>query len=109
VRDNLELLLEMESEMASSGPRLTLTPGKMTEILHPCTIPSSRPRAWQVLVKLKNLKADIQPERSSKHTLSVEDSQEVTNTLWAFATWGAKPVERMMGQLERRAEAISGL
>ena len=28
--------------------------------------------------------------------------------LWAFATMGTKPGERMMGQLERRAEAISG-
>jgi len=32
----------------------------------------------------------------------------VANTLWAYATMGTKPGERMMGQLERRAKAISG-
>jgi hypothetical protein len=36
------------------------------------------------------------------------NSQEVANTLWAFATIGTKPGERLVGQLERRAEAISG-
>jgi hypothetical protein len=33
------------------------------------------------------------------------NSQEVANTLWAFATIGTRPGERMMGQLEERAEA----
>jgi hypothetical protein len=36
------------------------------------------------------------------------NSQNVANTLWAFATMGSKPGERMMGQLERRVEMISG-
>jgi hypothetical protein len=36
------------------------------------------------------------------------NSQDVANTLWAYAAMGTKPGERMMGQLERRAEAISG-
>jgi hypothetical protein len=35
-------------------------------------------------------------------------SQNVANTLWAYATMGTKPRERMMGHLERRVEAISG-
>jgi hypothetical protein len=35
-------------------------------------------------------------------------SQEVANTLWAYATMGRKPGERVMGLLEGRAEAISG-
>jgi hypothetical protein len=34
--------------------------------------------------------------------------QNVVNTLRAFATMGTKPGDRMMGQLERRTEAISG-
>jgi hypothetical protein len=34
--------------------------------------------------------------------------QEVANKMWAFATMGTKPGERMTGQLERRTEAISG-
>jgi hypothetical protein len=36
------------------------------------------------------------------------NSQAVANTLWAFATMGRKPGERLMGKLEGRAEAISG-
>jgi hypothetical protein len=36
------------------------------------------------------------------------NSQDVANTLWAFATMRTKPGERMMGQLDRRAETISG-
>jgi hypothetical protein len=35
-------------------------------------------------------------------------AHDVANTLWLFATTGTKPGERMMGQLERRAETISG-
>jgi len=30
----------------------------------------------------------------------------IANALWAYATLGPKPGEGMMGQLERRAEAI---
>ena len=37
------------------------------------------------------------------------NSQSDANTLWAFATMGRKPAERIMGQLERQAEAISDL
>jgi hypothetical protein len=33
---------------------------------------------------------------------------EVSNTLWAFTTRGKKPGEWPVGQLERRAEVISG-
>ncbi len=36
------------------------------------------------------------------------NAQEVANTPWAFATIGTKPGERLVGQLEQRAEAISG-
>ena len=37
------------------------------------------------------------------------NSQHVANTLWAFATMGTKPGDRMMVQLEgRRSEVISG-
>ncbi len=36
------------------------------------------------------------------------NSQDIANTLWAFATMGTKPGDNMMGQLERRAEGISG-
>ena len=36
------------------------------------------------------------------------NSQDIANTLWAFATMGRKPGDRMMGQLEVRTEAISG-
>ena len=35
------------------------------------------------------------------------NSQHIANTLWAFATLGRKPGERMIGQMEGRAEAIS--
>jgi hypothetical protein len=34
------------------------------------------------------------------------NSQDIANTLWAFATMGTKPGERIIGQLERRAEVI---
>jgi hypothetical protein len=41
-------------------------------------------------------------------TISGEfNSQEVANTMWAFATMGTKPGERMMGKLEWRPETIS--
>jgi hypothetical protein len=33
-------------------------------------------------------------------------SQNVANTMWAYATMGRKPEERVMEQLERRAQAI---
>jgi hypothetical protein len=36
------------------------------------------------------------------------NSQNVANTLWAYATMGRQPGERLMGMLEGRAEAISG-
>ncbi len=36
------------------------------------------------------------------------DSEDVSNTLWAYARMGRKPGERLMGLLEERAEAISG-
>jgi hypothetical protein len=35
------------------------------------------------------------------------DSQALVNTLWAYATMGRKPGERVMALLEERAEAIS--
>ena len=31
-----------------------------------------------------------------------------SNTLWAYATMGTKPVKPLMEQLERRSEAITG-
>ena len=34
--------------------------------------------------------------------------QGVANTLWAYATMGRKPGERMIGLLEQQAEAIAG-
>jgi hypothetical protein len=37
------------------------------------------------------------------------NSQSDANTLWALATMGRKPAERIMGKLERRAEAISDM
>jgi hypothetical protein len=45
-------------------------------------------------------------ERRAEAISGEFNSQAVGNTLWAFATMGTKPGERMMGQLERRAEAI---
>jgi hypothetical protein len=41
-------------------------------------------------------------------TIPTARLQTVANTLWAFATLGTKPGERLMGQLEGRAEVISG-
>ena len=35
-------------------------------------------------------------------------SQQVSNTMWGYATMGKTPGERGMRQLERRVEAISG-
>jgi hypothetical protein len=41
--------------------------------------------------------------------ISVEfNAQEITKTLWAFATTGIKPGELMMGQLGWRVEVVSG-
>jgi hypothetical protein len=36
------------------------------------------------------------------------NSQDIANTMWAYATMGTMPGERLMGKLEGRAEAISG-
>jgi len=36
------------------------------------------------------------------------NSQEVANTLWAFATMGLRPGGQLIGKLGRRTEAISG-
>jgi hypothetical protein len=47
-------------------------------------------------------------ERRAEAISGEFNSQNVANTLWAFATMGTKPGKRMMGQLERRAETISG-
>jgi hypothetical protein len=49
-----------------------------------------------------------QLERRAEAISGEFNSQNVANTLWAFATMGIKPGELMMGKLERRAEAISG-
>jgi len=40
--------------------------------------------------------------------LGSSSRRKVANTLWACATIGRNPGERMMGQLERRVESISG-
>jgi hypothetical protein len=49
-----------------------------------------------------------QLERRTEAISGEFNSQNVTNTLWAFETMGTKPGERMMGQLEWRTETISG-
>jgi hypothetical protein len=49
-----------------------------------------------------------QLERRAEAISGEFNSQDISNTLWAFATMGAKPGESVMGQLERRAEVISG-
>ena len=47
-------------------------------------------------------------ERRAEAIAGEFDSKGIANTLWAYATMGTKPGERMMGKLEGRAEAISG-
>ena len=47
-------------------------------------------------------------ERRAEAISGEFNSQNVANTLWAFAMMGTKPGEQMMGQLERRAETLSG-
>ncbi len=47
-------------------------------------------------------------ERRAEAMSGEFNSQEVANTLWAFATMGTKPGERMTVQVGRRTEAISG-
>ena len=49
-----------------------------------------------------------QLERRAEAMSGQLNSQEVANTLWAFATMRTKPGERVMGQQKRRAQAISG-
>jgi hypothetical protein len=49
-----------------------------------------------------------QLERRAEAMSGEFNSQDVANTLWAFATMGTKPGERMMGLLERRVEVIAG-
>jgi hypothetical protein len=46
-------------------------------------------------------------ERRAESVAGEFKPQEVSNTLWAYATMGRKPGERLMGLLERRAEVIS--
>ena len=46
-------------------------------------------------------------ERRAEAILGEFNSQDVPNTLWAFATMGRKPGERMMGQLEGRTCSFS--
>jgi hypothetical protein len=47
-------------------------------------------------------------ERRAEAISGEFNSQDVANTLWAYATMGRKPGERLMGQLGRRVDAISG-
>ena len=47
-------------------------------------------------------------ERRAEAVAGEFKSQEVSNTVWAYATMGMKPGERLMGLLERRAEATAG-
>ena len=47
-------------------------------------------------------------ERRAEAVSGEFNSQAVANTLWAFVTMETKLGERMMGQLERLVEAISG-
>jgi hypothetical protein len=49
-----------------------------------------------------------QLERRAEAISGQFNSQDVSNTLWAYATVGTKAGERMMGQLERWTEVISG-
>jgi hypothetical protein len=49
-----------------------------------------------------------QLERRTEAISGDFNSQDIANTLWAFATMGTKPGDNMMGQLERRAEGIPG-
>ena len=46
-------------------------------------------------------------ERRAEAISGEFNSQDVANTLWAFATMGRKPGERMMGQLEGRTCSFS--
>jgi hypothetical protein len=46
-------------------------------------------------------------ERRAEAISGEFNSQEVANTLWAFATMRRRPGELMMGQLEGRAEPNS--
>jgi hypothetical protein len=47
-------------------------------------------------------------ERRAEAISAEFNSQNVANTLWAYATMGTKPGERLMGHLERWSEEISG-
>ena len=47
-------------------------------------------------------------ERRAEATAGKFSSEEVANTLWAFATMGRDPGERVMELLERRTEATAG-
>ena len=47
-------------------------------------------------------------ERRAEAVSAQFNSQGVANTVWALATMGREPEERMMLALERRAEAVSG-
>ena len=47
-------------------------------------------------------------ERRAEAISGEFNSQAAANTLWAYATMGTKPGDRMMGQLERRTETTSG-
>ena len=48
-------------------------------------------------------------EGRAEETAGTFKSLEITNTLWAFATTGQKPGERLMGMLEGRAKDIAGM
>jgi hypothetical protein len=43
-------------------------------------------------------------ERQAEAILGKFDAQQISNTLWAYATMGTQPGERLMEKLEARAE-----
>ena len=47
-------------------------------------------------------------ERRAEAVAGTFNSQEVANTLWAYATMGREPGAGMTRELERRAEAVAG-
>jgi hypothetical protein len=60
-----------------------------------------------ILAKQRYKSSILQQLEGRAEEISAEfNSQHLANTLWAFATMGTKPGQRLMGQLEGRAKAI---
>jgi hypothetical protein len=110
------LLLEREIFQTSFGALLTLVMRKVISasapwtLYHRCVLrPLSRLTGFCYTRQRPNsVEKGLLEGRAEATIVGEFNSQGVANTVWAHATMGRKPGERLTGLLEGRAEAIAG-